>query len=62
MRFAFCGRTLEGFDLGKEPIEPTPLELQSPEFFEPSLLVYLLVVNKLNALDETEYDTLFEPG
>ena len=53
---------MEGFDLGKEPIKSTSLELQSPESFEPSLLVYLLVVNKLNALDETEYDTLFEPG
>ena len=60
--FGFCGCTMEGFDLCKEPIKSTSLELQSPEFFEPSLLVYLLVVNKLNMLNETKYDSLFEPG
>ena len=60
--FAFCRRTVEGFDFSKEPIKPTSLELQSPEFFEPSLLVYLRVVSKLSALDETEYDRVFEPG
>ena len=60
-----CGwyeRTVEGFDLGKEPIKPTPLEIQLSKLFEPSFLVYLRVVGELSSLDETEYDRVFEPG
>ena len=55
-------RTVEGLDLGKEPIKPTSLEIQLPKLFEFSFLVYLRVVSKLSTLDETEYDRVFEPG
>ena len=62
MGFRSYERTVEGFNLGQEPIKPASLELQYPKFFEPSLLVYLRIVSKLSTLDETEYDGVFEPG
>ena len=53
---------MERFGLGKEPIKPTPLEIQPPEFFEATLLVYLRVMGKLSTLDKTEDDRVLKPG
>jgi len=60
--FASYKRTVKAFDLSKEPIKPTSLEIQLSYPFEPSFLVYLRVVGKLSTFDETEYDCVFEPG
>ena len=55
-------RTMERLGLGKEPIKPTPLEIQPSKLFESPLLVYLRVMRELSTLDETEYDRVLEPG
>jgi hypothetical protein len=54
--------TVEALGLGKEPFEPTSLEIQLVELFDPSLPVYFRVVGELGAFDEAEDDGVFEPS
>jgi len=53
---------MENLGLLQEPLEPTPVELESLEFFENTTLVNLGIVSKLCTLYEREYDGVFEAG
>jgi hypothetical protein len=53
---------VERLGFGKEPIKPTPLEIQTPKFFEPPLLIYPRVMGELCTLDKTEDDRILEPS
>lgn len=55
-------RTVESLCLGKEPIKPTPVEIQRSKLLESPLLVHPWVVSELSAFDETEDDCILEPS
>lgn len=53
---------MEYLGLLQEPLEPTPVELESLKFLENTTLVYFGIVSELCALYEREYDSVFETG
>ena len=55
-------RTVESLGLGKEPIKPTPVEIQRFKLLESPLLVHPRVVSELSTFDETEDDCVFKPS
>jgi hypothetical protein len=53
---------VEYLGLFQEPLEPTPVKLESLEFLENTTLVNPGIVSKLCTLYEREYDGVFEAG
>jgi hypothetical protein len=53
---------MENLRLLQEPLEPTPVKLESLELLENTTLVDLGIMSKLSTLYEREYNSVFETG
>lgn len=53
---------MENLGLLQEPLEPTPIKLESLKFLENTTLVNVGIVSKLCTLYERKYDGVLEAG